>query len=939
MNDLKSLEDIIVCDPYSTEGEPTVQGTHVTVREVLLGAAEGLTHTEIADQFSLEPGDVGAVFRYAAERVSESDAGKSGGVNFQDSALSAAYIDGMDMHKILVVDDLESNLRLAKLTFKGSEFKVSLAQSAAAALRIVEQEQPFLVLTDIQMPEINGLELCARLKANKETENVAVIFITAHNLDSRQISEGLELGADDYIARPFERLELLARVRAVARLKRAEIEAKRQAHLVASRNRELELLNELALAVSSSGALQDILRASLQRLVNLLEVKTGALLLLDRIRPILQVNLAGRKGTFATIPVDFVPEGENVLLAIQEQAPAIVRNLHQALYPDLDVTQYVIKVVPVASRERISGALAVVYDQQRSLKASDWMLLNSAVGLLTVALDNAYLLQSVRQQVADLRTLNEVGQALTSSLDQQQILGQTTQLVERSLRAEVAAVWLVEEEDPSRLRLAASSGACAQLATGACLSLGEGITGKVVERGKPYFSLDTSKEESVFSCADEVGDYAPGSILCVPLKLKERTIGALQVWHRQAWWFNQRSVYLLESVANAVVIAVDNARLFAEVQAFNRELEKRVAERTRELLEEKEKTEAILASMADGLLVLDAEQCVLTANVVAEQMLGFDLDEMRGGAIEATQLERPLWRHIDAMVTEGGAKVGDLVDIPDPARPGEVLSIQASSATILDDAQQVLGTVIVLRDITTLKEVERMKARFMAGVTHELKTPLAVIRVNINNLMRYYGRLPRRKRKELLATTERQVKILEQLVEGILELSRIDSGLAQMEQNSVNLVDLVDGVITDLRPLAKSKAIALHWQEPTAAMFTVGDRAQLERVIRNLVDNAIKYTPSGGSVEVVLRFREISGRPSVVFEVTDTGVGISPEHQARVFDRFYRVDPSHTVPGTGLGLSIVKEIVEAHGGEIRLSSVPQEGSTFTVTLSGVERSA
>jgi signal transduction histidine kinase len=232
-----------------------------------------------------------------------------------------------------------------------------------------------------------------------------------------------------------------------------------------------------------------------------------------------------------------------------------------------------------------------------------------------------------------------------------------------------------------------------------------------------------------------------------------------------------------------------------------------------------------------------------------------------------------------------------------------------------------------------------MKARFMAGVTHELKTPLAVIRVNINNLMRYYGRLPRRKRKALLATTERQIKILEQLVEGILELSRIDSGLAQMEQNSVNLADLVGGVIADLRPLAKSKAIALRWQEPTAAMFTVGDRAQLERVIRNLVDNAIKYTPSNGSVKVTLEFKEISGRPSVIFKVTDTGIGIPPEHQARIFERFYRVDPSHTVPGTGLGLSIVKEIVEAHGGEIRLSSVPQEGSTFTVTLSGVARSA
>jgi two-component system phosphate regulon sensor histidine kinase PhoR len=937
MSERKSLDDVIVCDPQTANGAPRIRGTQVTVREILLGAAQGLTRDEIADQWATESEDVSAALRYAAELMAKTEVWDVGKTDTPDSMLNADDVEGMDMHKILVVDDLASNLKLAQLTFKGSEFTVSLAQGAEAALQVVEKEHPFLVLTDIQMPQINGLELCARLKANKKTENIAVIFITAHNLDPRQISEGLEMGADDYIARPFERLELLARVRAVARLKRAEIEARRQAKLAKSRNRELELLNELALAVSSSGTLQDILRASLQKLIHLLDVKTGALLLLDRIRPILQVNIAGQRGTFAAIPVDFVPEGENVLLTVQEQAPAIIGNLHQELYPDVDMSQHVVKVIPVATRQRVVGALAIIYDRQQTLKASDWMLLNSAIGLLTVALDNAYLLQSVRQQVADLRTLNEVGQALTSSLDQQQILGRTTQLVERSLRAEAAAVWLVE--DQSMLRLVASSGICAQLEAGTCLSLGQGIAGKVVERGEPYFSLNTNEESAFFACADEVGDYVPGSILCVPLKLKDRTIGALQVWHRQAWWFDQRSVYLLESVANSVVIAVDNARLFAQVQAFNRELEQRVAERTRELVEEKEKTEAILASMADGLLVLDAEQCVLMANTVAEQMLGFNLNEMQGRSIEASRLKMPLWRYIDAMVTEEGAKVGDVVDISDPTRPGEVLSIQARSATILDDAQQVLGTVIVLRDITALKEVERMKARFMAGVTHELKTPLAVIQVNINNLMRYYGRLPRRKRKELLAVTERQVKILEQLVESILELSRMDSGLVQVERRSVNVGEVVAEVIADLRPLAASKPVALRWQEPTAAMFTVGDRARLERVVRNLVDNAIKYTPSGGAVEVALQFKEVDNRPSVVLDVTDTGVGIPPEHQTRIFERFYRVDPSHTVPGTGLGLSIVKEIVEAHKGEIQVHSVPEEGSVFTVTLPGVERSA
>ncbi len=147
----------------------------------------------------------------------------------------------------------------------------------------------------------------------------------------------------------------------------------------------------------------------------------------------------------------------------------------------------------------------------------------------------------------------------------------------------------------------------------------------------------------------------------------------------------------------------------------------------------------------------------------------------------------------------------------------------------------------------------------------------------------------------------------------------------------MDLVPLVTQILEELQPLAERKALLLQWNPPRRALAVSVDVHQISRVIRNLVDNAIKYTAQG-TVTVTVAPAELKQRAAVSFQVQDTGMGIPAESFDRIFERFYRVDPAHTIPGTGLGLSIVKEIVEAHGGEIHVSSVPGKGSTFSVTL-------
>jgi len=840
----------------------------------------------------------------------------------------------LDLKKILIVDDVQENRLLLQYMFKDSEFTLSIAANAKEALAKAHTELPVLIISDIQMPGLSGFELLAALKADQYTKNIGVILVTAHYRDSKQVSHGLNLGADDYISRPFTRDEFISRVQAVMRVKAAEVEIQRQARMVARRNQRLQLVNELALAINSASDLQAILPPFLTELAQLLQAELVTLILIDEEKKELVANVALPGGRHIATLLSFTAVDKISDQILQNNVPTLVLYLldrHQleeelSFSPTLEAVQY----IPLLSREQMVGMLAFVSPRPIPLDEADWTLLRSVASIIAVAVENARLLESAQQQVDDLIALNEIGRALTSTLDLEQVLKQTTLMIQRALFSEAALLWLLDEAD-QELVLIAASGLGASLATSYRLPLDQGLVGQVARTGEPYIVSDITKDESFLTPFAPLSRYQLHSILSMPVQAKGKTIGVMQALHQKANWFDQDDLRLAYSMVSSVGIAVENARLFNEVQSFSRQLEGMVAERTRQLAEEKEKSEAILASMADGLLVLDAQDCILTANKVAEAMLDFCLNEQRGQSISSAQLESPLWRCVLQLSSSPHLTNTALVDIP--ATPTTLArSIQAHSAKMRPETEESIGTVIVLRDITTLKEVERMKASFMAGVTHELKTPLAVIRLHAKNILTYHDRLSGPNRVELLNAIQTQTSLLEQLIEDILQLSRLDAGLSETKREALNLVEVVHQTVIDLRPLAESKQLSLIWQKPRSPLTLMADQNQVKRVVRNLVDNAIKYTPVGGSITVKVSLVSNKEQPVAQIWVSDTGTGIPLEHQARVFERFYRVDSSHTVPGTGLGLSIVKEIVTIYGGEVQVKSTPGKGSTFIVTL-------
>jgi two-component system, NtrC family, sensor histidine kinase KinB len=907
---------------------PQERRVSLPVHETLAQLAARISPEVAQELFGLELGDVKSALEYAAMLSHQVDQVARGG-----SRPLQETVD-LDLKKILVVDDIEENRFLMKYMFRGTGFNLLLAADANEALQIARVERPVLIISDIQMPFMNGLELLQALKADDQTKNIAVILVTAHHHESKEVSEGLTLGADDYIHRPFMRDEFVSRVEAVLRVKRAEAETQQQARLVARRNKGLRLVNELSLAINSSLDLKEIFTFSMQKLSQMFEAEIVALLLLNQDKQNLVINVASHLGKQLSITLDYIPL-DGTASAFEEQVSELVFTVLAENYATLELTPTpetpsLIKSIAMTSKDQTVGAIAIVNRRWHAFDEADEVLLRSAASIIAVAIENAHLLESTQQQVDDLIALTEIGRALTSTLDLALILKQTTLLMQRSFQAEAASLWLLDETKTS-LVLIAYSGIEAGVVTNLRLPIETGIAGYVARTGNSYISADVSTDHHYFDYLAQVSHYKARSILCVPVQVRGETIGVMDALHQRPNWFDQTHLRLSYPVASFVGIAVENARLFNEVQDFSRHLEQMVAERTQELAEEKEKTEAILINMADGLLVLDPDHCILTANRAAEKMLDFQLSELSGQAIGLKQLENPLWRCLQDITGNSETTVSTLVDVRTP-HSETMLAIQAHSARIKNQAGQNLGTVIVLRDITVLKEMERMKARFIAGVTHELKTPLAIIALHSRNLSNYFDRLSEAKRGDLIRSIQSQVSLLERLIGDILQLSRLDGGAQEMKFQPLDLVLLVDLIVSQAQPLAETKRVVLEWQKPAAPVMIQSDPDQLERVVRNLIDNAIKYTLPGGLVQVHALTESINGRALATIKVMDTGIGIPDEHQAKIFERFYRVDPSHTIPGTGLGLSIVQEVVHAHGGTVQLKSTPGVGTTFVVTL-------
>jgi len=350
-------------------------------------------------------------------------------------------------------------------------------------------------------------------------------------------------------------------------------------------------------------------------------------------------------------------------------------------------------------------------------------------------------------------------------------------------------------------------------------------------------------------------------------------------------------------------------------ESFNR-----MADRLREMVAtleaERTRLETILTSMSDGVVAVDRHGALLLVNRAAADLLAAGRGAGHGG-----QPGPRLRAMLAEAATRGQPVTGELP----PAEVGDRL-VEVHCAPLPGEGGPG-GAVAVLRDVTTLRRLERLRRELTANVSHELRTPLTSIKGFAETLLGGAMRDEATARR-FLEIIDKEADRLVKLVDDLLDLSRLEDKRISLQLGQVEVGTLVDETLARLRPLAGQRTIDV--QAPPTAVVALADRDRLSQVLTNLLDNAIKFTPDGGRITV--GWRCTNGE--VEISVSDSGPGIPEADLPRIFERFYKADrarPAHP-GGSGLGLAITKHIVEAHGGRIAVRSSPGTGTTFTVTL-------
>lgn len=354
-----------------------------------------------------------------------------------------------------------------------------------------------------------------------------------------------------------------------------------------------------------------------------------------------------------------------------------------------------------------------------------------------------------------------------------------------------------------------------------------------------------------------------------------------------------------------------------------------------ELTSEKAKLETLVSTIVDGAMLLDTDMHVILANPTCRRLFSWEGQDILGKNVLhllpesiCAEITRPLYQ-----AAHGEAAVGEFrISIKEPS-PRTVRIVLAS---VLDSSREKpKGVAITVQDITREVELNEAKSQFISNVSHELRTPLFNIKSFIETLHEYGDSLSEEDRLEFLDTANRETDRLTRLVNDVLDLSRLESG----KQYRFEMVDLAQPVEQTLRTYqlnAKDKGIQLLQDIEADLPAIWGNYDLLLQVLMNLVGNALKFTPEGGQICLRAYQAQIEAdgeKPAIRVEISDTGIGIAPEDQAAVFDRFFRVENRvHTLEGTGLGLSIVRNIMDKHHSKIHLDSEVGVGTTFWFDL-------
>jgi signal transduction histidine kinase len=629
--------------------------------------------------------------------------------------------------------------------------------------------------------------------------------------------------------------------------------------------------------------------------------------------------------------------------------------------------------VPLLAHDQTIGVMVISDpDPDAVFSQEDESFTMTVASHLASGVERRRLHTRLETRARQLKTLNEIGKLLASSLDVDEVLDLVVRNAAQLLDAEAGSLLLLDE-DGSDLVFRISSGPASERLVGHRVPAGKGIAGAAFEENRPVIVNDVEHDAQWYAAFDSRANFVTRSVLAVPLSTRGRTIGVLEVInHQEGRPFGQDDVELLQSFAAQAATAIENARLFTTT---DQALQARVEELTtlhhidRQLNATLDYQEVMDRTLSWTLRITGAEVGLMAALREEEdgtRGLQFLASEGYPDSLVERYLDETLWPLSKGLVGRTLIKgetslVHDVRSHPNYAEviPGMevqlsvpvrrenrvigVVALESSDPDCFSEEEMALvvrlvdHAAIAIDNARLFQQVQRAnqaKTEFIDFVSHELKQPMTSMKGYTDLLKKGIAGQLNDQQAQFLDVIRSNVQRMDRLVQDLLDMSRIEAGRVQLETEEVRPSAIAIEAVRSFRQSIEDKEQSLKLDIEPNLPTVEGDRGRLVQVLTNLLSNANKYTPKGGAVAVRVERCELDGQSYVRWVVEDTGVGMTTEEMEKLFTKFFRADNPdvRNVKGTGLGLVITRSLVEMHHGHVHVQSEPGEGSAFSFMI-------
>ncbi|HEY5160956.1 MAG TPA: GAF domain-containing protein [Gaiellaceae bacterium] len=799
-----------------------------------------------------------------------------------------------------------------------TSLRIDLKSGVSGVRRVYETRAPFVVDDMLASPDVNpemaakmGLKSAVFIPLESESGIIGVVIAGSTSEFRRFAPEALSLvrmlAAESSLA--------LERVRSVTALGLA-LERERLVTQISRRARsELDVNGLIDVALAETANVLDVSRCFLR----LGEPGTAA-----------PLRAEWRQDGIEPIPASATPYLSVSNLALRERRTAAVADVEQDPRLDddslggrdalLGIGTRAVLSVPIILFDSVIGALAAHASVVRRWSSDDISFLEAIARELGVALHTAGLLEENKRRLEEQNALLAATEAMANELELDSVLTQrlaggraeligpssSEQVMTAAVRQAIALLGgdaaLMLELEANELVVRVNEGVGLEDLDGRRFPTAVSLAGDLVQSREPLVIEDLARDEGLLGPLDPIAGRGFKALIGVPLIGPDDALtGVLIVYSRRVRAWRLKEIEALVTLAANSATALANAGLYLRVSL------------------DREQSLAILSSVNDGIVAVDRAGQIVLWNAAAERITGIDSSEARGrSAAEVLRHE------IDA--PEGSEELSISI------RRGErELWLQVTEAVMRDPGGQIAGKIYTLRDVSADRFVEQAKSDFVSSISHELRAPLTSIYGFAETLLRRGELFDDLQRRTFLSYIASESERLTGIVDALLDVAELDSGDLQVDLAMVDVGKVVRDVVESVRSEETTSAGNGHGfaidlsDEPLSAQ---ADGEKLRRVLANLVDNAVKFSPGGGPVSVI--GQKLSD--AIELRVIDEGVGIPAEERERIFRKFYRGSSSPLSGGTGLGLFISRGLITAMGGRIWVESVEGEGSTFTLEL-------